>query len=112
MKRIIALLVVSMLLCGCTKMPETTSTATTTETAPVTAVQPFGAALEPMFANDTEYKKDTPDFTPITKTRDVKFGNLPCNLDIIYMSGFICPDIENDILYFTDLGNTNHICKK
>ena len=112
MKRIIALLVVSALLCGCTKTPEATTTVTTTETAPVTNVYPFGEELEPKFPNDMEYKKDAPDFTPITRTRDVKYGNLPCNLNIIYMSGFICPDTGNDILYFTDLGNTNHICKK
>lgn len=112
MKRIIALLVISALFCGCAKTPETTTVTTTTETAPATPVQPFGEALEPMFTRDTEIKKDTPDFTPIAKTRDVKYGNLPCNLNTIYMSGFICPDTENDILYFTDVGNTNHICKK
>lgn len=114
MKRIVALLVVFTLLCGCTpKTPETTTVITeTAATTAATNTHPFSEELEPMFANDLEYKKDTPDFTPITKTRDVKYGNLPCNLNTIYMSGFICPDTENNILYFTDIGNTNHIFKK
>lgn len=48
MKRIIALLVVSALFCGCTKTPETTAV-TTIETTPVTTTQPFGEDLEPLF---------------------------------------------------------------
>jgi len=112
MKRIIALLVVSALLCGCTKTPEVTTASTTAETAPITTAQPFGEELEPMFCNDTEFKNDTPSFTPITKTCDVKYGNLPCNLSGFKQTGFICPDTENNILYFTDLGKTNNICQK
>ncbi len=116
MKRITALIIITVLLSGCTvKEPigvsgEPVGT-TVAVSAPATSETLFGEELEPLFQKDTEFKKDTPDFTPVISTCDINYGNLPCNLNIMYMSGFVCPDTENDILYFTDLGNTNHICK-
>ncbi len=116
MKRILALIVFIGMLSSCAASESVTGT-TPAETTASTSVSEtsttfFGENLEPMFPRDTEYKKDMPDFTPIAKTRDINYGNFPCNLNMIYMSGFICPDTQNDVLYFTDLGNTNYICKK
>lgn len=117
MKKLLLFIILAATLASCTaEIPADTNETTTPETATTTAVietsvTVFGEDLEPMFPRDTEIKKDMPDFTPIAKTRDINYGNFPCNLNTIYMSGFICPDTENDVLYFTDLGNTNHICK-
>ncbi len=112
MKKLIILFLYVLLLSSCTpKTVEETTTASETSAVTETSETVFGADLQPIYTKDAEIKEDTPDFTPVEKTREISYGNLPCNISGFIQTGFICPDNENNILYFTDVGNTNSICK-
>lgn len=51
------------------------------------------------------------EFVPINKTTNVCYGNLPQNFTSLTLPGLVCPDIENDILYFTNLSDKETLCK-
>lgn len=51
------------------------------------------------------------EYSPITITKEVKYGNLLQNMTSKILPGMICPDTENDILYFTNLSNGETLSK-
>ncbi len=51
------------------------------------------------------------EYVPVKKTGEVRYGNLPQNFTSKTLPGLICPDTENDILYFTNLSDGETLCK-
>lgn len=51
------------------------------------------------------------EFVPIDKTTDVRYGNLLQNFTSVTLPGLVCPDTENEILYFTNLSDRETLCK-
>ncbi len=51
------------------------------------------------------------EYVPVKKTGEVRFGNLLQNCTSITLPGLVCPDTENDILYFTNLSDGETLCK-
>ncbi len=51
------------------------------------------------------------EYVPVQKTGEVRYGNLLQNFTSITLPGLVCPDTENDILYFTDLSDGETLCK-
>lgn len=51
------------------------------------------------------------EYHPVTKTKDVRYGNLLQNLTSDILPGLVCPDPENGTLYFTNLSDGETLCK-
>lgn len=51
------------------------------------------------------------DYVPVKRSSEVRYGNLPQNFTSETLPGLVCPDVENDILYFTDLSDKETLCK-
>lgn len=51
------------------------------------------------------------EYHPVTKTKDVRYGNLLQNLTSDVLPGLVCPDPETGTLYFTNLSDGETLCK-
>ncbi|MDE7192326.1 MAG: DUF5050 domain-containing protein, partial [Oscillospiraceae bacterium] len=51
------------------------------------------------------------EYVPVKKSSEVRYGNLPQNFTSETLPGLVCPDTENDILYFTNLSDKETLCK-
>lgn len=120
-KKILVLLFCAVSLCSCNNIGyrEISEAAEATQnTAPVTpsvsARDTQGNRIYSNYLDELQRQKSlshTIDFTPINGGFPVKCGNQPQNLKNSVCAGVICYDNNADVLYFTDLGGSNTLCK-
>lgn len=122
MKRISALIILMLVLSGCTAEKSVSATESTVtekylETSKTTAVSEGIADGEAIY--EAEYAEAVKQrdisfdvkFSGIEKKTAIKYGNLLQNLKNTALPGLICPDSENGILYFTNLSENETLSK-
>lgn len=77
-------------------------------------IQSYGSEL--YHAEYSEAKRqreisETVEYLPVTQNKEVKYGNLLQNLTSDILPGLICPDTETGTLYFTNLSDSETLCK-
>lgn len=121
-RRFFSALVLCCLLSGCaSEAPEAAPEvvpAATSETVPeteTTAPEVDGEALfQAEYAEarrQQEISSEQVEYLPVAKTKDVRYGNLLQNLTSDILPGLVCPDAETGTLYFTNLSDSETLCK-
>ncbi len=118
MKKLMIFIIISAVLSGCTaEIPTETSVTTLVSAAEASAENVKIADGEALYKAEYEeaikqrnISKDIT-FSGIEKTKDIRYGNLLQNLKSTSLPGLVCPDKENDILYFTNLNENETLCK-
>lgn len=101
--RTIMILSAALLLCGC-------ADSSSTEQSDISVTQSTATSSIPttILEDTSEPTVEITEFSSITATRDIRYGNSSDSLNGIVPTGFVCRGDDGE-LYFTDLGNTNHI---
>lgn len=120
-RKILVLLFCAVSLCSCNNIgyteiskaaEDTQNTAVVTPSVSVQDTQ--GNRIYSNYIEEIKRQKSlshTLDFQPINEGFSVKCGNQPQNLKNNVCSGVLCYDDNAGILYFTDLGGSNTLCK-
>ncbi len=115
MKKLFTLIVISAILCSCTtevpsKTDENITSTAETITSEIIDINEIEAIRNASFERQKKLSHKIT-FSPITNGYSVKYGNHLQNLKNTFLSGAVCYDSENDILYFTYYGGTNTLSK-
>lgn len=122
MKKICFLLLFSVLLCGCSdseksvsgSLSEVTYNSEINEEIINNRDETDGEKIRNEYLKELEFQKTSAhkaDFKPIENGYSVKTGNQLQNIKNCMCSGAVCFDNESGILYFTDLGGSDTLCK-
>ena len=73
-----------------------------------------GEAMFLALCNETVRQRDISadvEYVPVKKSAEIRYGNLLQNFTGEMLPGIVCPDTENNILYFTNLSDKETLCK-